>query len=51
MPDSARGIFPEKMEKKVRMYDTKDRFYAIYRWDAGQNVFVNDKMFFPHTEA
>ena len=45
------GNIPGEDGKKVRMYDTKDRFYAIYRWDAGQNVFVNDKMFFPHTEA
>lgn len=46
-----RGNIPVEDGKRVRMYDTKDRFYAIYRWDAGQNVFVNDKMFFPHTEA
>lgn len=46
-----RGNIPTEEGKRVRMYDTKDRFYAIYRWDAGQNVFVNDKMFFPHTEA
>lgn len=45
------GNIPGEDGKKVCMYDTKDRFYAIYRWDAGQNVFVNDKMFFPHTEA
>ena len=45
------GNIPGEDGKKVRMYDTKDSFYAIYRWDAGQNVFVNDKMFFPHTEA
>ena len=45
------GDIPVEDGKRVRMYDTKDRFYAIYRWDAGQNVFVNDKMFFPHTEA
>lgn len=42
---------PAEDGKKVRMYDTKDRFYAIYHWDAAQNVFVNDKMFFPHTEG
>ncbi len=45
------GNIPVEDGKRVRMYDTKDRFYAIYRFDAGQNVFVNDKMFFPHTEA
>ena len=46
-----RGNIPTEDGKRVRMYDTKDRFYAIYRFDAGQNVLVNDKMFFPHTEA
>lgn len=45
------GYIPVEDGKRVRMYDTKDRFYAIYRFDAGQNVLVNDKMFFPHTEA
>lgn len=45
------GNIPVEDGKRVRMYDTKDRFYAIYRFDAGQNVLVNDKMFFPHTEA
>ena len=46
-----KGDIPVEDGKRVRMYDTKDRFYAIYRFDAGQNVLVNDKMFFPHTEA
>ena len=46
-----KGNIPVEDGKRVRMYDTKDRFYAIYRFDAGQNVLVNDKMFFPHTEA
>lgn len=36
---------------RVRMYDEMGRFYAIYRYDEKQDAYVNDKMFFPHTEA
>lgn len=34
----------------VRMYDGNGRFYALYRYDASQCVFVNQKMFFNYTE-
>lgn len=34
----------------VRMYDRDGRFYALYRYDSSQCVFVNQKMFFNDTQ-